>query len=480
MNDSLKSLSRSDDSASPQKRRRLPSWVIPLGIMLGFGLLFLLLFRDRLLPAADVKVAIVLSTRSLTDSAEPETNPDAASPTKPRELWRGPMAFQASGWIEPDPLPIKATALASGVIDQVHVLEGEAVSKGQLLASLIREDYELELREAQSALKVRVATFEAHHQEVAAVKIAVVAAKAGMEAAKAKVTETTDRMERIENLPKGALSAIDLIAIQTDHQNALAALRSAEAKVKESEAKVLQHLGRTEVLANEVEVAKVKLAKAELALSRTLIKSPINGRVLRLNSAPGQKKMLAMDDPDSATIAILYDPEHLQARVDVPLADAAGLMVGQLARVKCNLLPDQIFLGEVTRITGEADIARNTLQAKVRIIDPNDQLRPEMLCRVEFLELRHKPGSKSSTGSAHHRDLVTWIPEQALTDGGETAWVCEPESKRVTRRKIVVTETRRDGHVLVREGMKPGEWVVLSPKNLSENQRVNPELIESP
>jgi hypothetical protein len=77
--------------------------------------------------------------------------------------------------------------------------------------------------------------------------------------------------------------------------------------------------------------------------------------ILRLLAVPGDKRMLAMDHPDSSTIAILYQPDHLQARIDVPLADAVGLVVGQRVRVRSNLLPDRLFRGTVTRIVGEAE-----------------------------------------------------------------------------------------------------------------------------
>ncbi|NRB73562.1 MAG: biotin/lipoyl-binding protein, partial [Verrucomicrobiales bacterium] len=62
------------------------------------------------------------------------------------------MLFQASGWIEPDPLPIKATALVNGVVECVGVLEGEVVKQGQILAELISEDFELDLETAESDL----------------------------------------------------------------------------------------------------------------------------------------------------------------------------------------------------------------------------------------------------------------------------------------------------------------------------------------
>ncbi len=476
MNDSLKSLSKTDNTPTT-KPKRLPSWLIPAGIALGFALLFLLLFRDRILPATDVKVAVVLSTRA-EPSADTNTNPTSPEPkNQSPKAWEGSMAFQASGWIEPDPLPIKATALASGVIHEVHVLEGEAVTKGQLLATLIKEDFDLKLRATESELKRKEASLEAHHYMVEVFQRKLKAAVAKKEATDALVTEAKDRFDRIKDLPKGALAETEATKISSDYLKAQANLRAAEAAVEQAKAEAIQHDAINKVIESEIEVARVNVDTAKLALARTEIKSPINGRILRLNSTPGQKKMLAMDDPDSATVAILYDPNHLQARVDVPLADASGLMVGQLARIKCNLLPDQTFLGEVTRITGEADIQRNTLQAKVRIIDPSKQLRPEMLCRVEFLDAKTQIESSTAESNSSH-DLATWIPQRSLDR--ETVWICDPESKRVESRKVQPTETTRDGYRLIKDGLRPGEWVVLSPDNLSDNQRANPEMIQSP
>src|SRR5687768_4009427 len=125
MTPSLDSLTRRE----PEIRafRRLPAWVIPFGLLTGFALLFLALFRDRLLPAPAVTTAIVLATANQEGDAAPASS-------------SGGMLFQASGWIEPDPLPVKATALIDGVVDQVHVLEGQSVKQGDPLATLIDAD----------------------------------------------------------------------------------------------------------------------------------------------------------------------------------------------------------------------------------------------------------------------------------------------------------------------------------------------------
>ena len=445
-----------DSKASPTTRpRRLPAWMIPVAIALGFGLLFLALFRDRLLPAADVRIAPVLAT--VGESTTVSTPASEAA-----------MAFQASGWVEPDPLPIKATALTDGVIDEVHVLEGQAVKKDQPLASLIQDDTSLAVDAAKAALETARSELRSHRATHTSLERQLNAAEASSEATSTSVEETADRARRIDGLSPGAMAEADLIAIRSAHAKAQAEQNASLAAVQEAEANLISHQARLEVLESQVTTAEVALKLAELAHSRTRILSPTDGRVLRLLAAPGQKKMLGMDDPDSATVAILYQPDHLQVRVDVPLADAAGLQVGQRARILCSLLPDQVFHGEVTRITGEADLQRNTLQAKVRIEDPSDLLRPEMLCRVEFLQAARESSGETTTSTI----LVTWIPQAALQE--DHVWVFDPDSSRVSRRPVTPGGESRDGHVRIDAGLRPGERVVVSPPNLHENQRVQP------
>ena len=279
--------------------------------------------------------------------------------------------------------------------------------------------------------------------------------------------EAADRLARFAKLSPGAFPEQDIVSARLRVAREEAQLLVAAAATAEAAAEIERLKLETQVRENEIRAAAIEVDKAKLALSRTVITSPTDGRVLRLLAAPGQKKMLQDNDPESSTIAILYHPAKLQVRVDVPLADAAGLQIGQAARIRCSLRPDKIFEGVVTRITGEADLQRNTLQAKVSITDPVEQLRPEMLCRVEFL-------GTTSTGPAVQQAISTWIPQAAASD--TSAWVCDPESKRVTKRGIMKTNETRDGFIRVSEGLRPGEWVVLSPGNLRDGQRVNPTL----
>lgn len=430
-------------------------------ILLGFVALFLTLFGDRILPAPQVDVAIVLAT-----TVDPKST---SEPAADQATITGATLFQASGWIEPAPLPIKATALIDGVVDKVHVLPGEQVKQGQTLATLIADDARLAHAAAEQKHRTLEAALNAHVSAIAATEKKVTGLTAELSAARARQAEAEDRAKRMQRLPRGSVPEADVVSAKLNHDREIAQTESASAAVDQMRSEIDRLHAETGVKRGELAAAAVEVEQTALSLRRTEIISPTDGRILRLLAAPGQKKMLQMDDPDSSTIAILYRPGELQVRVDVPLADAAGLQVGQGARIHCSLLPDTAFQGKVTLITGEADLQRNTLQAKVSIMDPADQLRPEMLCRVEFLETRTASPGKPALAAA---SLATWIPESALT--GKAVWVCDPESKRVQKRSITASDESRDGHIRIAEGLRPGEWVVLSPRDLRDGKRVNP------
>jgi HlyD family secretion protein len=442
---------RRDGPAGPRLRRF--SWLFSLVLIVGFVAVFLLLFRDRLMPAPSVRV---LPALVITDGSG-----RAASSG-------GALVFQASGWIEPDPLPIRATALTDGVIREVHVLEGAEVKEGDLLATLIEDDAVLVRDGAQRELERARAAVEAHATSEAVVRHQLEEEEARLISAVANATEAEDRLQRLERLAAAAIPETELVAARLEKMRTAAVVSERRARMAglgEEISRVSHEIGGLKAATG---AAEVKLAQAELALRRTRILAPVDGRVLRLLAAPGQKKMLGMDLEESATVAVLYHPDRLQVRVDVPLADAGGLGVGQRAKIYCNLLPDRVFEGVVTRITGEADLQRNTLQAKIRIEDPDERLRPEMLCRVEF----YGADAAAAGALAGASGLAIFVPVGSIVEGA--VWLCDPETKRVNRRQVVADQETRDGYRRIVAGVRPGEWVVVESRGLREGQRVNP------
>ncbi|MBN8456251.1 MAG: efflux RND transporter periplasmic adaptor subunit [Verrucomicrobia bacterium] len=460
----------------PRTGGRRAAWLLPTAIATGFACVFLLLFRDRLIPAKAVEITIALAIPAPQASGNNDSPDSHTAPTRaPQTGSSGKLLFQASGWIEPDPQPVKVTALTDGFVNTVNALEGAIVKKGDLIATLIDADTRLARDAAAADVTMREAELAALANSAKATEHKLAAERAGLLAAEADASEAADRLARLERTRGDAVPETERISAKLENSRRQAAVRVRQAMIRQSEE---EHAGiqqESAAMTARLTAAKVQLAQADLNLSRTRITAPFDGRILRLMAAPGQKKMAAMDDVDSSTIAILYDPAKLQVRVDVPLADASGLSVGGPVRIRCNLLPNQPFDGIVTRINGEADLQRNTLQAKVRILNPADQLRPEMLCRAEFLEpaaaasaVGRQPSSPpSSTGP-----LAVFVPESSID--GAAVWICDPESSRVSSRPIVATAETRDGRRRLESGVRPGEWVVRNPVGLREGQRVKP------
>lgn len=468
MSISLDFLSHSKPVTSSPPGRRVPSWLLPCGILTGFTLVFYSLYQDRLLPASAVDVAVVLASQNqITEGA---VGSPVASASQS-------VLFQASGWIEPEPFPTKVPCLVDGVVATVHILEGQDVQKGQLLVSLVDEDAKLALSAAEGNYRRLVAVKEAHLAATTAMRQKSIVAEREAEAAMATVSEAGDQLTRLERLVKTtAVSQSDYITGRFRLEREKSLHQAAQARQAELDAEVRRLELESQTRESEITLAKVAVEQADLALKRTKITSPIDGRVLRLAATPGDKKMLSMDSPDSSIVCVLYEPNKLQARVDVPLADAAGLKVGQKTRIQTSLLNGASFDGEVVRIAGEADLQRNTLQTKVRLIKPSDQLRPEMLCRAEFLN--HSGGltpSLETTGTATSA-LSLWIPSTAIK--GDQVWICDPESKRLSLRKVTTSNEEKDSYVRVVDGLRPGELVVVTTGPWKENQRVNPKIIE--
>ena len=84
----------------PNKRLQRLAKLLPLALLLACILLLALLFGDRFMPSRAVQLESVVTQRSLP-------SPHQAASDRPDGLksFTGKALFQASGWIEADPLP---------------------------------------------------------------------------------------------------------------------------------------------------------------------------------------------------------------------------------------------------------------------------------------------------------------------------------------------------------------------------------------
>lgn len=452
---------------------------------MALALLLAMRFGGRFLPAAKVGVETVLSVESEASQQPAEGVMQGAS-----DPFAGAVLFQSSGWIEPDPFPMKATALVSGVVQAVHFLEGQAVEEGEVLATLIRDDAHINLLEAQQASAAALAAVDVAiaEREVAMARSERMSSEVA--AARGRLEELTDLARRAEAMGPEVIPEQEIAQAALRVVTQAARVEAMEAEEAQQRAEVKRAEARLLFAQRAAGESAQRLARRELEWERTEVRAPVSGILQRLFVVPGQKRMLAADDPESATVAWIYDPARLQARIDVPLVEAAGLFVGQAVLVETELLSGKAFPGQVTRIVGEADLQRNTLQVKVALLYPDRRLRPEMLCRAKFLDTAVvvpgdtvaaaavKPTSVAGAPGGPAGRLTVFAPGEALIQvAGAVAevFVVDGSGRRAEIRKLQLGPGRRGNFVEVRSGLRPGDRVIVyKPSSLRTGSRIEP------
>ena len=503
-------LVKSGGAAVPAPRRRwLTRVLLPAAMLVMVLALVGYAARDALLPAKAVSVVRVI--------AKPVDVKAVASGDDDRTL--GAVTVQAPGWLEPDPFPIYVSALTDGVVEDVLVLEGESVDAGQVVARMVDDDARLEAQRATAELARRRAETKTAEAAVAAAKtdwenpverdraVAVASAKLTEHKAdrlrldsviaehRSRVGELKQQYDRIVNLLPDATSELEVEQARLRVEAQKAALAAAQQQSKVIDAKVEAQaaefaaarrnrelrvterlaldlaLAKTEEAAAAAREAEAMLAEAKLRLERMEVKSPAAGVVMDRVASPGDKVIFGSDTKHSAHIVHLYQPKKLQVRVDVPLADAAKVGLGQPATVIVDVLPDREFRGELTRMVHKASIEKNTVEVKVAIHDPDPQLKPDMLARVKF---RAVTKTTDTSAVATRQQLRVFAPEDLLVDTGDghTAWVIESEGTIARRRLVTLGAHREDSWVEVADGLRPGDTLIVETDGLSDGDRV--------
>lgn len=364
---------------------------------------------------------------------------------------------QAPGWVEPDPFGVFAGALVEGVVKDVLVLEGDTVAKGQPVATLVDDEARINLQRAKANvlhLQAKLNMIEAERDQVP-VRIT---------AARTRVAELEDEIGRKGPLvEQGAVAAGPVERLKIRLEAARAEVDRLQFERKRLEASVMDQMAH-------IAIGEAERDNALLSLDRMTVKSPIDGVIIERLISPGSVIKFGNGEHSSHVVHI-YQPEKLQVRADVPLASAAMVRIGQQAEVVVDLLPDRIFKGEITRFVHRADLSKNTIEAKVRIIDPSPLLKPDMLARVRIL-----PATEPGTEPGMQRLPRTFVPIDAMA--GDVVWVIDSDDggNGIARRRTVRRGSiEHDGWIELIDGVRAGELVILDPAGLEDGNRVTAE-----
>lgn len=411
---------------------------------------------------------------------------------------------EAAGWIEPDPFAVEVVPLVNGRVEEVLVLEGAVVKRGEtvlarlasasLLAAFERAEVALGLREREldaarqaqaTAQLVRDQNAEPRTRAIAAgrdvvmaeERLAKVRGELGVASANRAAAAAALEGQQALALAGGtypvalarARAALDAADAEVGARAAEVAALERQLLVEQSALLLAEELARLPavldgdlagaVRAVQVAEAALQQAGAELMIARreldwTTVLAPVDGVVMRRIAQPGTET-----GPGGQPIVSLYDPKRLQARIDVPLASIGTVRPGQPVELRSEVLGNRTVSGVVDRVQRESDLLKNTLQVKVRITDPDPILRPETLCRARFLG--ETEGAKAAAR------LAFVVPRSALDgssvrvfDAGSGVARLQPvEILAEHGDEVTVAGELSPAHLLVTEGVAPGERI---------------------
>ena len=249
------------------------------------------------------------------------------------------------GRVEPVSEDIAIGSELSGKLRSVLVEEGDHIRKGQVLAVLENDDYRAEVHAAQADLSAREATLRkvvngARSQERSE-------ALSSVREAEAVMNNALSEKERREKLfAAGVISREEMERSTREYNVAKAQYQEAV----ERHSLVDDHAREEDVaLAQaDVQLAQAQLSDAQAKYQKTLIKSPIDGTVLRKHHRNGESVSNSSTVPDP--ILTVGDQDVLRVRMDVDEADVNKVHVGQKAYVTADAYVDKKFWGRVIRV----------------------------------------------------------------------------------------------------------------------------------
>jgi HlyD family secretion protein len=361
---------------------------------------------------------------------------------------------------------IELASKVQGKVSWIGVEKGNKVKQGQVLVRLEDDEYRARVLEAQGnlqTLKARLA--EAEHgsrpEEISKGKADVQQARADLENARVTLNRTKDLVAQ------GVFAKQQLDDAQGRYDSAAARVASLE------RASELINLGprreQIDALRAQVQQAEGTLAWANVQLENTVIKAPIAGTILERNVEKGEFVTTGFvgDKGAKGYVVSMANLNELQVELDINQNDFAKLTSTQPGIVTTDAYPDRKYQGAIEEVSPEANRQKATVQVKVKVISPDDFLRPEMNASVAF----YSPQQLNSAQHAATAKPVVVVPAGAVRDNS----VFVVSDGRAVKKAVKVAGTTSQG-VRIEGGLIGGEDLISNPPpDLKDGQKVRPK-----
>jgi HlyD family secretion protein len=302
---------------------------------------------------------------------------------------------------------------ATGRLEWLGVQEGSRVKSGEVIARLENLDV-------------------AASRDSAVANIA--AARANLEQGDAEMRDADSSYKRAQDLyEKKFISESTLDAARARYDKAKASIASLKANIG---------------------VAEANARQAGVSVEQTLIRAPFDGVVLTKNANVGDIITPFSSATDSkGAVVNMADMETLEVEADVSEASIGKISVGMPTEIQLDAYPELRLLGEVSRVVPTVDRTKATLLVKVKFVERDARVLPDMSAKVAFLSRAPRP---------EERNPVTAVRPEAVAKRGGKNVVYRVDDNNVVKEVDVGTPAKL-GDLMQVTGVKAGEKVVLNP-----------------
>jgi HlyD family secretion protein len=348
---------------------------------------------------------------------------------------------------------IQVASKVVGKVAWIGVDKGDKVREGDVIVRLEDDEYRAQLQQAQGqlqSLKARLAELESgsRPEEIAAAKANVDQAQADLENARITLRRTRQLFQ-------------DKVLPKANVDDAEARERSAQARVDSLQKTYeLVRIGpRREV----VDAVRGQILQAQGAvdffqtqLNNTVIRAPVTGTILERVVERGEFVTTSFVGERGAKgyVVSLADLNDLEVELDISQNDFSRLSPKQKGAVTVDAYPDRKWNGAIDEISPEANRSKATVQVKVKILNPDEYLRPEMNASVAFLSNEPAAGAPAPAAGKP----VVFVPSAAVRNDRVYILVGD----KVVERAVKISGNTPQG-LRVEDGLIGGEDLVLNP-----------------
>jgi HlyD family secretion protein len=362
------------------------------------------------------------------------------------------VVLQATGYI----IAAHKIELASKVIGRVAwigVEMGDKVKQGQVLVRLEDDDYKARVDQQQGILdsaKAKLAELIAgpRPQEIAQMQ--------------AQLDRTAIQADNAARDYQRLLS-VKQTRTPAELDDAQAAMKAQQAQVEsvKQQLDLLKAGTRKEQIAAQAATVRQlagSLDNSTIDLTNTVIRSPIDGTVLERNVEVGEfvTNGFVGDRGAKGYVVSLADLNDLLVELDISQNHFAAVVPDGPCWIVTDAYPDRKYEGRVERISPLANRTKATVLVRVKILHPDEKLRPDMNATVSFLS----PTAAVPPGAAPSPPLAAVrIPASALHEGA----VFIVENGIAKRLPVTPGLPTADGDIEITHGLLGGEDLILAP-----------------